>query len=54
MKEWKKNYKKPEVEVIKLDKELSFMTASTNTNTINEALIGSDEPIGGDNPFDGE
>ena len=52
MKEEKKIYEKAEVEVIRLEKNANFMTGSTNT--ITEAIIGSDEPIGGDNPFDGE
>ncbi len=43
-------YKKPEVEVIKLDKDASFMT--TSPTVITEVIVGSDEPVGGDNPLD--
>ena len=41
-----RNYEKPEVEVIKLDKEASFMTQSPVV--INQAVGGSNEVPGGD------
>lgn len=41
-----RNYERPEVEVIKLDKDVSFMTQSPVV--INQAVGGSNEVPGGD------